>query len=164
MTDRYNSERYGKQTPSLSGPIAGGSSLIMIFAILCLTVFSALTLAASESERNAALVYVESVKNYYKADCEASVFTAALMSAENAEEMKHIAENHGAVVDEITEPGGTVILSIVFHTGIDENQMLEVRLKAGSSGSAGYQTEILQWTPVHTDEWSPDNGLNLYTP
>jgi hypothetical protein len=86
------------------------------------------------------------------------------MSAENMPEIKQTAENRGAMVDEQTENGGTVILNIVYHTEIDENQLLEVRLKASPAGKTGIQIDILQWTPVFCDEWSPDNGLNLYSP
>lgn len=164
MTYRYNSARYKKQSPSLSGPVAGGSSVIMILAVLCLTVFAALTITASESERNSALIYAESVKNYYKADLKASRFTAALMSAANTEDIKQLTENSGAVVEEKTDNNGTVILNIVYQTEIDENQLLEVRLKASPAGKNGVRIDILQWTPVFCDEWSPHNGLNLYSP
>ncbi len=163
MTDRYHSARYKKQDPSLSG-IAGGSSVIMIFAVLCLTVFAALTITASESERNSALIYAESVKNYYEADLKASRFTAVLMSAENMPEIKQTAENRGAMVNEQTESDGTAVLNIVYHTEIDENQILEVRLKASTVGKTGVHIDIIQWTPVFCDEWSSDNELNLYSP
>lgn len=54
-----------------SNPIVGGSSLITIFAVLCLITFTLLTLSTVTSSRNMAEDSYNAVKAYYNADLEA---------------------------------------------------------------------------------------------
>ena len=49
----------------------GSASIIMIFAILCLTVFSALSLVTSVSEKKTAQRFADETAAYYEADSEA---------------------------------------------------------------------------------------------
>ncbi len=49
----------------------GSTSIIMIFAILCLTVFSALSLVTSVSEKKTAQRFADETAAYYEADSEA---------------------------------------------------------------------------------------------
>lgn len=164
MTNGFKSSRLSKPGISVSGSGVGGSSIIMIFAVLCLTVFAALTLMSSKSELNLALRYTDSIKNYYKADGEASKFTAALQSAKSINEMIIIAGDYGASVETLTTAGGETYYDINYHTGIDEKQNLTVRLKAMPRSSEGFSLNILAWIPVYTDEWSSGTGLNLLNP
>ena len=52
-------------------PIVGGSSLIMVFAVLCLTVFTLLTLNTVLADRRLSEISAEAVSAYYAADTEA---------------------------------------------------------------------------------------------
>ena len=58
--------------------IVGGSSLIMVFAVLCLTVFTLLTLSTVQADRRLSEVTAEAVSAYYAADTEAERIFAQL--------------------------------------------------------------------------------------
>ena len=60
--------------------IVGGSSLIMVFAVLCLTVFTLLTLSTVQADRRLSEVTAEAVSAYYAADAEAERLFAELRS------------------------------------------------------------------------------------
>ncbi|MBE6895674.1 MAG: hypothetical protein E7477_01115 [Ruminococcaceae bacterium] len=61
-------------------PFVGGSSLITIFAILCMIVFTLLTLSTVTSSRDLALSSYNAVTAYYNADSEAEKIFAQLRS------------------------------------------------------------------------------------
>ena len=61
-------------------PIIGGRSLIMVFAVLCLTVFTLLTLSTVQADRRLSDVSAEAVCAYYTADTEAERIFAQLRS------------------------------------------------------------------------------------
>ena len=59
----------------------GTSSLILIFIILCLTIFGLLSLSSAGSDWNLAQKNAQSIKGYYEADGKAVEF-AAMVEAE----------------------------------------------------------------------------------
>lgn len=65
-----------------SPPAVGGSSLLVIFAILCLTVFTLLSLSTVQAQRRLADASMQAVTDYYKADVEAEEIFARLRSGE----------------------------------------------------------------------------------
>lgn len=67
-----------KRFPAIVGP----SSLIVIFAVLCLSVFSILTLSTAKAQERLCVVSAESIKNYYKADCEAELILSKIRNGE----------------------------------------------------------------------------------
>ena len=56
--------------------LTGGSSLLVIFAVLCLTVFALLTLSTVKADLRLADAAVHSVMEYYSADCAAEEILA----------------------------------------------------------------------------------------
>ena len=56
----------------------GASSLLVIFSVLCFTAFAMLTLSTVKADERLADASCESVKAYYKADCEAEEILAKL--------------------------------------------------------------------------------------
>lgn len=70
MRDRKNA------TPA----VIGGSSLIMVFAVLCLTVFTLLTLSTIQADRRLSEVTAKAVSSYYSADAEAERIFSELRS------------------------------------------------------------------------------------
>ena len=59
----------------------GSASIIMIFAILCLTVFSALSLVTSVSEKKTAQRFADETAAYYEADSEAVKIKNSIQAA-----------------------------------------------------------------------------------
>ena len=62
----------------------GSASIIMIFAILCLTVFSALSLVTSVSEKKTAQRFADETAAYYEADSEAVKIKNSIQAAIDA--------------------------------------------------------------------------------
>lgn len=63
-------------------PVTGGASLLVIFAVLCLTVFTLLTLSTAKADKRLSEVYVASVEQYYAADLQAEEIFARLRNGE----------------------------------------------------------------------------------
>ncbi|MDD4774448.1 MAG: hypothetical protein PHZ09_12735 [Eubacteriales bacterium] len=119
------------KSPALSGSL----SLVMIFAVLCLTIFAALSLLTSKAELTLTNRWADSVAAYYRADSEATALAASLMSEDSGERR------------------------IDYAVPIDENRVLSVRLRI-----IGTDIEIQEWKPVHTGDWSPGTGYRLFEP
>lgn len=101
-----------KKQEAISPPAVGGSSLLVIFAVLCLTVFALLSVTTVQAERRMADASVQAVEDYYRADLEAEGIFARLRSGE-------------------TVPGVEAQGGIFFYqVPISEYQTLYVTLKA----------------------------------
>lgn len=61
-------------------PVIGGTSLITIFAVLCLIIFTLLTISTSIASRNLANRSHQAVEAYYEADSQAEIIFAQLRS------------------------------------------------------------------------------------
>ena len=64
-------------------PAVGGSSLLVIFAVLCLTVFALLSLSTVQADGRLSEAAVASVAAYYEADCRAEEILARLHISKN---------------------------------------------------------------------------------
>ena len=122
------------------GGASGAVSLVMIFCILCLVIFSVLTHTAAERESVLSERNRQSAEEYYRADCEATKIVAAL--------------RRGAEPDiEIEWDGETA----AFLLPIGESLGLDVAVSLRGGGC-----EILRWQTVYTGDWEPDEYLNLW--
>ena len=71
-----------KKQETFSPAAVGGSSLMVIFAVLCMTVFALLTLSSVQAERRLADAATQSVTAYYEADLKAEKIVARLRAGE----------------------------------------------------------------------------------
>lgn len=71
-----------RKQETFSPAAVGGSSLLVIFAVLCLTVFALLSLSSVQAERRLADAATQSVVDYYKADLRAEEIFARLRDGE----------------------------------------------------------------------------------
>ena len=71
-----------KKQETFSPAAVGGSSLMVIFAVLCMTVFALLTLSSVQAERRLADAATQSVTAYYEADLQAEKIVARLRAGE----------------------------------------------------------------------------------
>ena len=128
--------REGGRAPT----VVGGSSLLVIFAVLCLTVFAMLSLAQAQADRRLAQNSWSAVTGYYRADCQAQEILAQLRAGERPQG--------------VTEEGENVFS---YACPISDAQTLEVRVRL-----AGESYEILAWRAVFTADWQADEGLDLW--
>lgn len=105
-----------KRNHRMSAPAIGGSSLLVIFAVLCLTVFALLSLSTVQAEKRMADASAQTVTAYYEADLEAERIFARLRS--------------GEAVSGVQQNGN----SYHYSCPITENQVLKVELKQEEDG------------------------------
>lgn len=122
----------------LSVPVVGGSSLLVIFAVLCMTVFALLSLSTVLADGRLNQASVEAVSVYYTADTQAEEIFARV--------------RQGELPEEVTEKNGIYTYSCP----ISENQALQVELQKTAAG-----WKVLRWQAVVTAEWEEDT-LNLW--
>lgn len=72
-----------KKTHRMSAPAIGGSSLLVIFAVLCLMVFTLLSLSTAQAEKRMSDASAQALTAYYAADLEAEQIFARLRAGEN---------------------------------------------------------------------------------
>lgn len=71
-----------KDKVSITPPVVGASSLLVIFAVLCLTIFALLSISTVQANGRLSDHAAEAVADYYKADAEAEMILAKLRAGE----------------------------------------------------------------------------------
>ena len=127
-----------KRQEPFSPAAVGGSSLLVIFAVLCLTVFALLSLSSVQAERRLADAATQSVLDYYEADLRAEEILARLRSGEE--------------IAELEEKDG----KYEFEIPISGRQTLAVTLVQQNDDWV-----ILRWQAVTTEEVL-DESLNVW--
>ena len=122
-----------------SPPVVGGSSLLVIFAVLCLTVFALLSLSTVQADGRLGDAAALAVSNYYQADCEAEEILAQL--------------RQGRIPDGVAKTDNVYSYSCP----ISDTQCLEVEVQI-----AGTDYDILRWQAVSTADWQPDDSLPVW--
>ncbi len=124
----------------LSPPAVGGSSLLTIFGVLCLTVFALLSLTTVLSDKRLSETTLDHVEQYYAADAMAEEILAQIRA--------------GRIPD-------TVLVDDTVYSyscPISDTQTLEVVVTLSGDGS--YAVE--KWQAVSAVEWETDLGLDLW--
>lgn len=120
-------------------PVVGGSSLLVMFAVLCLTVFALLSLSTVQADGRLSDASANAVEHYYEADCRAEEIFAKLRAGERPEEV--------TVTDSVYS----------YACAISDTQKLQVELEHRETGWV-----VLRWQAVSTTDWQEDNSLNLW--
>lgn len=119
-------------------PLVGGSSLLVIFAVLCLTVFALLGLSTVQADKRLADVSAQAVADYYAADGMAEEILARLRA--------------GEMPEGVTKNGDIYSYSCTGSPG----QSLQVEVLAG-------EWKVLRWQAVSTVPWKADESLELWS-
>ena len=120
-------------------PTIGGSSLIVTFAVLCLTVFALLGLSTVRADQRLADVSANSVVNYYEAELQAETILSELRM--------------GNIPDGVSKNGN--IYSYMCPISDTLALYAEVRIE-------NTDWEILCWRTVTTIEWTESDSLNVW--
>jgi len=143
-----------KKSPKVS---MGGASLVVIFSVLCLTVFAVLSLSTAIGEKELAQKSAQAILDYYEADvlCAQIAQEIGQMVADGALEQDIIqfAQANGLDVQQAL---GDVVY-IEYMQEVDVNQGMYVRLKIAQE-----QMQILTWQVVNHAEWEPDFNLQVW--
>ena len=120
-------------------PVVGGSSLLVIFSVLCLTVFALLSLSTVQANGRLSETSAQAVSTYYEADCRAEEIFARLRSGERPE---GVAENDGIYA---------------YACPISDTLQLQVELR-----QAGETWTVLRWQAESVAEWESDEFLDVW--
>ena len=123
-----------------SYPMVGGSSLMVIFIVLCLTIFSLLTLRSAQLGKKLSMDTAETVQSYYEADLQAELILSQLRAGEIPK----------GVLSEGTQYSYSCPLS--------STQELQVCVEVLPDGSFS----ILRWQCVPTIHWQTDESLPIW--
>ena len=136
-----------KQT-ELSPPPVGGASLLVVFAVLCLTVFALLSLSTVRANGRLSETSARAVADYYAADCAAQEILARLRNGETPLE----ATSHPE--DSWHDP---LAVRYTYEVPISDSQELQVEVLLD-----GEDYEILRWQAQYTGEWETVENLDLW--
>jgi len=123
----------------MNTPIVGGSSLLVIFAVLCLTVFALLGLSTAQAGQRLSQHSARSVSAYYQADTRAEETFARLRSGERPEG--------------VTETDGVY----AYTCPISDTLQLQVELQ-----QTGETWTVLRWQAESAAEWETDEFLDVW--
>lgn len=116
----------------------GGSSLLVIFSVLCFSVFSMLVLATVKADERLADASFHAVTAYYEADCEAERILGELRA--------------GVVEDGVTQSNDIY----VYQCPVNDTQSLCVAVEV-----SGGTYEVREWKLRETTEWEPEKYIEL---
>ena len=122
-----------------SPPAVGGSSLLVIFAVLCLTVFALLGLSSVQANGRLSDASAQAISGYYTADCQAEAILSRLRA--------------GELPEGVTVSDGLY----TYQCPISDTQTLLVEVRLD-----GDAYTVLRWQAVSTVPWQPDGSLNLW--
>lgn len=125
-------------------PPIGASSLLAVFAVLCLTVFALLALSDVRADAALASAARESVEAYYAADAQAQELLARLRDGQRPD---------GVTFSE------SAPLTADYAVPISEGQELQIRVVLGDDGY-----RILRWQSVSTIPWEGEGNFQVWTP
>lgn len=121
-------------------PAVGGSSLLVIFAVLCLTVFALLSLSTVQAGGRLSDHAAQAVLDYYQADSEAEQILACL--------------RRGEVPDGVEDVGDGLYR---YACPISDTQTLQVEVRL-----QGADYTVLRWQAVSTADWQAEEDLKVW--
>lgn len=124
----------------ISPPAVGGASLLVVFAVLCITVFALLSLSTVQANSRLSREYVQSVEDYYAADGEAQAILARIRA--------------GELPEGVTQDGDIY----TYTCAVSGSLVLEAEVRV-----YGNDCEILRWQTVPAVEWVAGAEPGLWT-
>ena len=121
----------------VQSPMVGGSSLLVIFAVLCLTVFALLGFSTVQADRRLEQISVQAVEDYYAADTQAERILAQLRNGQT--------------------PAGVQLRDGIYSycCRISDNQAIQVQVRAED-------WKVLRWQSVSTIPWTESDSLQVW--
>lgn len=128
-----------------TGVSIGGASLLMLFAVLCMTVFAVLSYVTAGSEVQLAEKSAAAVTAYYEADAKACDTLNALLRGESVEGVTPVTNLWGTFYE--------------FTVDIDDSQALLVRANTDEFG----RLTVECWSVVPTLPWEAAPNAELWS-
>lgn len=148
----------------------GSVSLLMIFIVLCMVTFAALSLSTAANDYHASKTLADHTTAYYKASDKAeqklsdidNILEDCYLSSDNADSYYQLVKKQLGITDTTTP----VVYS--YQTSISKSQQLSVQLRItypdGSDMSNHSNTgfyQIVSWKTISSENWNADNSIKL---
>ena len=133
-----------KPRERFSPPAVGGISLLVVFAVLCLTVFALLALTTVQADTRLADASAKAVTDYYAADCQAQEILARLRRGEVPEGVE-----------------SQYLDSIIYRYAVPISDTQELQVEVLVDRTDG-SWSVLRWQSVPVGEWEPDTSLTVW--
>lgn len=130
------------------GTVTGAVSLVMIFVVLCMTVFAVLTLSTAVGESRLAQATAEHIQAYYEADARATAIAAQIAASPMVSEIDGVPVAYSA-----SEEGTHAAFSVP----AGDNQELDIELLLQTPSYA-----ILKWELVYSGDWQADQSIAVW--
>lgn len=129
-----------KEQTKFQAPMVGGSSLLVIFAVLCLTVFALLAFSTVQANRRLADAGIRAIEEYYAADCEAERILAQLRAGNIPEGVQVSGDMYRYVCP------------------VSDTQALFAEVRVSSA----QDWEVLRWQTASTVQWDGEEFLTVW--
>jgi len=134
-----------------SGIGVGSASIVLVFAILCMTIFSLITFVVASNEKKLTEVQAELITGYYNADALADLILADILAADTIPETIRGVNIYSGWDDEFNAE------TTYFFCYISDIKALYVNLVLRDDGF-----DILSWRMYDTDDWIYDGSMNIW--
>ena len=144
-----------KRNEKSPGFNVGSASIIMVFAVLCLTIFSVLSVMTANSDLKLSNRAKKSIEDYYNAE-----YVAETKVLEIRDKLKEDGSPYGLLssIDGIKIEKQGNADAIHFIQKVDEKRDIHVTLIC----SADKKLAISEWKLLPNDEWNPDAGVEVW--
>lgn len=147
---------------------AGGATLIMIFAVLCLTIFAALSLATASAESATVNKFARTTSNYYEADALSLELVQELSDAyaggSGEAALEELASAAGAVLkpgSNISGEGAGQTFTLAVPLGDDGGSIIRTVLREHMPGCPEGGLIIISSTQEEIGDWDPETHLQM---
>jgi len=135
-----------------SGIGVGSASIVLVFAVLCLTIFSLITYVVAGNEKTLVDRKVQLVTGYYEADALAEEILVNIITSDTVPSTVLGVDIFTRFDDELG------VDTIYFFCEISDIKALYVNLVIRDDSY-----DILSWRMYDTDEWIFDGSMNVWT-
>lgn len=139
-----------RKKESFSPPALGGSSLLVVFAVLALTVFALLSLSTVRADVRLGDAAAQAVKDYYQADCKAQEILAQLRSGTLPAD---------AAVEVHMEDSWSLMVRYTYTVPISDTQELQVEVLVDQADGS---YSVQRWAAASAQEWEIEDSLELW--
>jgi len=139
-----------------SGIGVGSASIVLVFAVLCLTVFSLITFVVAGNEKALVDAKVSLVTGYYEADALAENILAEILISDLA--ANPLPESVGNVDINTQWDDELGAETVFFFCHISDVKALYVNVLIHDDSF-----DILDWRMYDTDDWEFDDSINVWT-
>ena len=134
----------------------GSASIIMVFAVLCLTIFSVLSLITANSDLRLSMRAAKSIEDFYLAEylAETKVIDIKEKLAGGSTPQSLVSSVDGIKIE---KQGNKDVISFV--QTVDDKRDIHIALICETD----MRLTVSEWRLLPNDNWNPDSGVEVWS-